>query len=201
MNGHHIDNNQKPGNRLPWARLLLATGVILISLSCLGAMGGMAYYWAENAGITSTWQALGAPTEKGVDLVTGDLDLIYVRSANDRLYGCEHGGIRDPDSCWAEASEPLAVDPQVEFDNPLFQGSLAPPRGTVVDELDVTLWYADSAFETRYVLLEDGTVWKWEYDKGSGSLFACILGPLVGAAAGLLVAAALWIFVGRRGFQ
>jgi len=71
----------------------------------------------------------------------------------------------------------------------------------VVDELDVTLWYADSAFETRYVLLEDGTVWKWEYDKGSGSLFACILGPLVGAAAGLLVAAALWIFVGRRGFQ
>lgn len=196
MNEHQQDDLPSE-NRLPGVRLWLATGLILISLTCLGLVGGFAYYWAESTDFWQRWQALGAPPEKVVGFVTGDINVIYVSTASGGIYGCEHE-ISVNDSCWQAAQEPLRVDPDVQFDNSVFRGVLKPPRGVIVDELVATLWYADAAFETRYILLEDGTVWKWENDKGLGGLFACIVGPLVGIILGIVATVILWAYVGDR---
>jgi hypothetical protein len=47
------------------------------------------------------------------------------------------------------------------------------------------VWFAEDAVETRYVSLEDGTVWGWVFDTGGLWILLIIL---LGAAAGLLLA-------------
>ncbi|MFQ5580653.1 MAG: hypothetical protein ACE5FZ_08570 [Nitrospiria bacterium] len=106
------------------------------------------------------------------------------------------------DDCWYETQEPLSVDQKARFDKSLYQREVEPPVGTVVDTLEVTVWQAEDAFEVRYILLEDGTVWKWEYDVGSYlSLFIIILGPIAGVALGIVVVVILWTGVGLRRLQ
>lgn len=188
------DKGNKLEKRNSLKRLIIATGVILVLVSILGLVGSLSYYWAENAGILSSWQALSVPPEKAVKIVTGDINTVFVRSVSNHIYGCKHEEKNDPDMCWYSASEPLDVDAETVYDNPLFGGTRKVPPSSIVDELDATLWYADFAFETHYVLDEDGIVWKWEYDKGGLDIFYCFLGPLAGAAVGILMAAVLWLY-------
>jgi len=201
MTEYKKDNHQ-PKRLLPWVRLLLATGVILTLLPCLGLVGNVAYFRYQKAGAFSHWQSLGAPPYSGVDIVTGDIGVVYVRTAAGNIYGCMHKRKRVADNCWYEAQEPLSVDRKATFDNRLYQNEVEPPPGSVADMLDVTVWHAEDAFETRYILLEDGTVWKWEYDMGAYfSLFILILGPLAGLALGIMVVVILWASVGLRSLR
>jgi hypothetical protein len=139
---------------------------------------------------------LGRPPEGGVEIVAGDINVVYVRSEAGKVYGCEHSNSTD-DSCWLEAQKPYDVDPEATHDNRLFQGDVEPPPGEVVDALEVTVWQAEDAFETRYILLEDGTMWKWEYDVGAyQSLSILILGPIAGLGIGIIAVFILWLGVG-----
>lgn len=174
-------------------KLIIAAGVVFLSLTCLGFVGSLAYYWAANAGILSSWQALNAPPEKAEEIVGGDINVVYVRSVSKRIYGCKHEQKSNPEMCWYRASEPVEVDPETVFDQPLFESELSPPTSTVIDELIATIWYADAAFETRYALDEYGNVWKWGYDRSWVNSIVCFIGPLAGAAAGLFLAVVMWI--------
>ena len=195
-------DNGRAKRRLSWARLLLATGAILVLLPCLGLVGSATYLKSWRAGSQSRWRSLGAPPDGGAEIVTGDRDVVYVRTATGSIYGCEHRSSSAPGNCWIEAEGPLSVDPEARFDRRLYKGEVEPPTGTVVDTLDVTVWYAEDAFETLYFLLEDGTVWKWDYDVGSyWTLVILFLGPLAGAAAGIAIAVVLWGVAGLRGLR
>jgi hypothetical protein len=193
------DHGRKTSRLSPRARLLLATGAILVLLPCLGLTGGAAYIWARQTGAFSRWRSLGQPPGTGVDIVTGDHDVVYVRTATGSIFGCEHRETRAPDDCWEDAQEPLSVDSEARFDTRLYEREVEPPPGTVVDTLYVTFWYAEDAFEIRYVLLEDGTVWKWEYDVGSYlNLAILLLGLAVGGAIGVVAVVVLWVRAGLR---
>jgi len=190
-------NSHSSDGRLPWTLLLLATGLILISFTCLGLVGGGVYYLAKTTGALQRWQALGTPPDKAVGFVTGDISVIFVSTAAGDIYGCKHEKTGDA-SCWHAAQEPLRVDPETQFDNPIPRSEFKPPRGAIADELVATIWYADAVFETRYVLLEDGTVWKWENERGLGGILACILGPIAGAILGIVTTIVLWGYMGLR---
>ena len=191
MTGHKNHSHQ-PKRLSPTARWLLATGALLVLLPCLGLMGSVGYIWARQAGALSHWRSLGVPPDRGVDIVTGDTDVVYVRTAAGSIYGCRHRGTGAADNCWYKAQEPLSVDPEATFDKRLYQSEVEPPPGTVADRLEVTIWLAEDAFETRYVLLEDGTVWKWEYDVGSyWNLLILIIGPAAGLALAIVVVVVL----------
>ena len=187
---------QESRRRFPWARLLIASAALLVLLPCLGLACSLAYSTLRQAGDLSRWQSLGGPPEGGAEIVAGDPGVVYVRSKAGQVYGCEPpqavaGG------CWREAREPYQVDPKAVYDSPVYQGEVEPPPGNVVDRLDVTIWQAEDAFEARYALLEDGTVWKWEYDVGAYfSLGLLLLGPAAGLAIAILAAVALWLGVG-----
>ncbi len=194
------DSDKQPSRRVSVpARLLLATAALCILLPCLGLLGSGAYLRARQTGTFSRWQSLGAPLDRAVDIVTGDPDVVYVRTATGTIYGCVHAEAYEPVNCWIEAQEPLLIDPEARFDQRLYAGEVKPPAGTVVDTLYVTVWYAEDAYETHYALLEDGTVWKWEYDVGGyWSLLILVLGPLAGLAAGIAGSVVLWVSVGLR---
>jgi hypothetical protein len=103
------------------------------------------------------------------------------------------------DNCWVEAQEPLRIDPNTALDDRLFRDDVELPPGTAVDTLDVTVWQAESAHETRYVLLQDGTVWKWEFSQVSYfSLIIVVLGLLAGGVLAIALVVILWSGVGLR---
>ncbi len=175
------------------ARLLLATGVILVLLPCLGLMGSLAYLRARQAGAFSHWRSLGAAPGHAVDIVTGDMYVVYVRTASGIIYGCRHWDKPAAGDCWQKAQQPLSIDPDTQFDQSLFRGEPRPPPGAVTDSLKATVWYGDDATETRYALLADGTVWTWQYDTGGLWILLIIL---LGPAAGLALAIGLVILWG-----
>ena len=194
-----------PGRNQPRRRprrrawLLYATYVILIVLPCLGLASSFVYLGAWRGGLLSRWRPLGTPPDGGVEFVTGDRGVIYVRSAAGTVYGCKHSGWKVAEACWHEAEEPVEVDRRATFDRRSYPQDVEPPAGTVVDALEVTLWRGGEAFETRYVILDDSTVWKWEYDQGAGrSLMILVPGSIVGGTLGVVVLAVLWIRARRR---
>lgn len=168
---------------------------IIVLFSCLGMAGGLIYFWAMNNAILSSWKELDPVPEKAVEIVSGDINSVYVRSVSDNIYGCKHGQKRVTPGCWFPAQDPFDVEAETEYDNPLYEGSLNPPGNQVIDELVATVWYADAAFETRYALDENGIVWKWEYEKGWVDMLVCVLGLAAGATVGLLVVILWWFFV------
>jgi len=176
-------------------KIILVSLLILIFFVCLGLVGGTLFFLAENQGFLSRWEGLGVTPEKSVEIVTGDINTVYVRTDSGSIYGCRHEEKDVSQSCWFKASPPLDVDPETVFDSPLYDGAPEPPNNLILDDLDATIWYADAAFETRYALDADSMVWKWEYDRNWLDIFTCFLGPLVGAAVGLLLAIGLWFFV------
>jgi hypothetical protein len=136
---------------------------------------------------------------RGVEIVTGTTSTVYVRAEDGRVYGCKHiGGIQEPKNCWYEAKEPATGAPAPP---PPFPGREAPepPDGTVVDREQASVWYAESISEVHYVLMQDGRVYKWEYDVGMyGSLFKIACGPTIGLVVAVAAVAFLWIRHRRR---
>ena len=84
-----------------------------------------------------------------MDLVTGDIDVIYVRTASGDVYMCRHREAPAARDCWVRAEEPLTVDSDVRFDQGAYERDVQPPAGRVLDSLLTARFYAEDAFETR----------------------------------------------------
>jgi hypothetical protein len=192
-------NGRKRGCLAGRSRLLLASVAVLLILPCFGLMGGGSYLWARQQGVFSRWRSLGAPPGGAVGIAAADPSLVYVRTAQGNLYGCSHERGQQARACWVAARQPLSVDPDARAGESVFRGEPKPAPGQVVDALEVTTWYPEDAVETRYVVLQDGTVWKWEYDVGAYlSLFILTVGPAVGMLLALVIVGLLWVRAGRR---
>jgi hypothetical protein len=88
----------------------------------------------------------------------------------------------------------LDLADRARFNVPLFEGQAPDPPGTVVGRLQVSVWYAEDAFEARYVLLDDGTVWRWEYDRGAYLTFTLLAaGPVAGALLACVSTTVVWV--------
>lgn len=184
--------------RLPWARLFVVTCATLVLVPCLCFGGSVAFLKFQESGASNRWRPLGAPPGSEAEFVTGDTDVVYVRSAGGDIYGCRHQRKVTVDNCWVEAQEPLDIAPDTDFGELQFQENVEPP-GTVVDTLDVTVWKRDASFETRYVLLQDGTVWRWETSEvGYFNLIIIALGLIAGGVLGIALVVILWSGVGLR---
>ncbi|NPV86972.1 MAG: hypothetical protein HPY45_13305 [Anaerolineae bacterium] len=153
----------------------------LLGFPCLGVAGGVAMFALESTGQFAKWQSLGAPPEKAVTICGGDTSTVYVATQANRIYGCQHRG--EQTNCWFVVEDLPEADSRIERDAPVFQGQVEPPSGTVISQLNVTQRRAETADETRYALLADGTVWQWEYSRmGWVALAGNLLVGFVGGA-------------------
>ena len=143
---------------------------------------------------------MGMPPSGGMEIVTADIYVVYVRTNAGTVFGCsDHRGRKLSDAYWSEAQEPFQVDRRTTFGSKLFKGERKEPPGTVEDALDVAIYMGEDAFETRYVLLKDGTVWKWEYDTGAiWNLGILLLGPAAGVVLGIVAVVVMWARAGLR---
>jgi hypothetical protein len=189
----------KPQRRLPWARLLVVTCAILVLVPCLCLAGAVAFSSAQRRGEHSRWRSMGALPRSGVEILTGDTAVVYVRTATGDIFVCRHQRKVTVEDCWVEAQEPFDVEATARFDVPLFKDELELPPGTVVDTLNVTVRRRDYASESRYVLLQDGTVWRWDYSQvGYFDLIIGALALLAGGVCAIALVVVLWSGVGVR---
>jgi hypothetical protein len=160
----------------------------------------LAFLKAQESRAETRWQSLGSPPEGAIEIVTGDAYVVYVRSDAGEIYGCRHnrGRIRSG-ICWMQTQEPLDIAPDTTFDEPPFADDVELPPGTVVDGLGATVWKRDASFETLYVVLQDGSVWKWEYSRvGYFNIIIVVLGLIAGGVLAIVGVVILWSGVGLR---
>jgi hypothetical protein len=179
--------------------LAVVVFVILICSPCLGLGGGLAYLNAESAGRWARWRSLASPPEMAVGFVTADPSVVYVTTATGLVYACNHGGDPAGRSCWQAAEAPYTINSETDFERSVFSGAVPPPPGEVTDVVYTSLIYADAAYEARYALLADGSVWVWEYGGGAyGPLVVLLAGPVLGLALGVAAIVGLLVLNARR---
>lgn len=174
--------------------------VIVLLTPCVGLAGSVGYLSLRTSGALSRWRSLGTPPEAAAEIAAGDTERLYVRTDSGSLYRCENFSWQRSGACWVPSQAPFDLDPNADFAKGLFGGQVPPPPGEVRDELKVMAWFAEDAFETRYAVLADGSVWVWQYDVGSyRNLAVLAVGPLAGFGLGLVVAALLAVRSARWG--
>jgi len=190
-----------PAARAPSRTSALAVIVflVLICSPCLGLAGGAAYLQAERQGRLARWRPLAAPPEPAVAFVTADPNQVYVSTVSGQVYRCRHNSDPVDRQCWLLAEEPYTIASESDFEHSVFTGQVPPPPGDLTDVVYVSIFYADAAFEARYALLADGTVWVWEYAASSNmSLLVLLAGPVVGLVLGVIVVLALLVFAATQ---
>lgn len=184
----------------PASALVLVVLAILLCSPCLGLGGSAAFLSTGGQGRLSRWRPLSAPPAGAAALVTADPNIVYVETGSGAIFVCEHSGDPAGADCWQAAEPPFEIASEANFERAVYSGAVPPPPGEAVDQLYVSIIFAEAAFEARYAVLADGTVWVWEYDANSyASLVVLLLGPVVGLVLGLVVIGLLIITgAGRR---
>ena len=179
-------------------RGLLLLLVCLVGLPALGLFGSWAYLEAESAGLFTRWRSLGTPPGDATQIAGADLNRVYVGLADGSLLGCDHRGDEPDPVCWSPVPALPIFDQDLLNDEPFFEAQ-TPAPGPVRDSLTATMLYADAAYETRDLLLEDGRVMKAELGVGAYlNLGILCLGPVLGLGLGILVAIAAALAWGLR---
>jgi hypothetical protein len=150
--------------------------VFLIILPFASMAAGVLAAWVIDSGALRKWEPLDTPPGGATELVDANDTYVYVRNNSGILYRCP--------VCWEESPplDRLLVDPDRPC--PGAQANSPPPPGEVVDHLSGRVCYVDAWTDFEYVLLSDGSVWKWIRFSGFyGSLIypvmaiiACMLG-------------------------
>jgi hypothetical protein len=171
----------------------------LVCSPCLGLVGGVVYLNGQSAGQFARWRTLSAPPETAVSFVAADPFRVYVSTLSGQVYVCDHDGAPVNSDCWLLAEEPYAIATDTDFERSVFSGEVPPPPGETTDAVYVSLIKAEAAYEARYVLLADGTVWVWEFGADSRqSLLVLLGGPVLGLALGGVVILALLVLNATR---
>ena len=196
------DPTLAPATRQParTSGLAVVVCLLLVCSPCLGLAGGAAYLNVQGDGRFARWRSLAAPPEPAVSFVAADPFQVYVNTTSGQVYRCAHGQQPAGRQCWLLADEPYAITAETDFEHSVFGGAVPPPPGDTTDTVYVSLFQEDAAYEARYALLTDGTIWVWEYATDSNqSLIVLLAGPVLGLAlGGVVVLALLSLSAARR---
>ncbi len=129
------------------------------------------------------WKSLGYPTEEVVsDIIGADETTVFVQTQSGKIYRC----------CWLQASEFTQV-PSYNLEYNDFPFEISRPPGEATDGIEVVHNYVEGVFTQKYILVQDGSVWLWEYawDPYTAldryARFA-LIGSLIGFISGIAIA-------------
>jgi len=180
-------------------RRIVISLLLLIGLPLLGIPAGSALLSAWNRAETRSWEALGRPAQVPIAIEDADLDEVWVRAEDESLYVCNRTGPTRDNACWREADQVGEVDPGAHH-NESYGREVPPPPGTVVEFVHVSWYHAEREEHVRYALLEDGSVWLWDYyPDANWSLVLLACGPILGLALALVIVSLWWGMAGLRG--
>ncbi len=152
--------------------------------------------------VTTQWQPSGPLPAKAVKILgAGKYGYDPVVQTNDGRrysYTCWQSNQRTPEpDCWREVAAWEEVTPlQGIQETPKF---VTPnPPGKVVDAVTI-LWGGELIRQTNYAILEDGSMWVWDYTGGDGvAAMVAVFLAVCGALAGLAIGATISVTIGVR---
>ena len=125
-----------------------------------GCSGGFVAAKLSALGLFEKWVYLGAPPDGGVEILDSYGSEIIVRSANGQVYSCS---TRPGRSCWKTIEWP----PQVTGYRELIKFGhfwIVNTPENAIDSIKVAYYPGVEDYaEAKYVLLNDGSVWGWQY--------------------------------------
>lgn len=171
-----------------WRSCLKNTGLVIILFfsmlvpPVLGLAIGLRFADAQNREVPQTWSALGVPPERASKILFADPLNLFVETVSGRVYRC----------CWnpTDAPQPTTTDLYRCQTTPAYQ--VPTPPGKVMDRREVSYCNAEAVILQTFVILDDGSVWKWRYDPNAlaGFTWLVVFG-LGGAGFGVIVSASL----------
>jgi hypothetical protein len=143
------------------------------------------------------WRSLGSPPETPTEFLVADHLYVYMRGQDGSLLECDLTGPTADNACWRRAEQPRESDVYVQH-GAAYEGKRPPPPGPVTQALDVEIRrYAESVTYARFVLLEDGSVWVWNYSADANTnLLLLFSAPICGLALAVVLVLGLWLVVG-----
>jgi len=166
---------------------LLKRFVLIIIVAIIGgyAAGQLTYYLGTRP--FRTWQLYATPDELPTKLLTAnEFGELYIRTAADSVYVCSnHEECQDFDDKEVPRSHDLCQSSR-RFDPP-------PPPEASIDSMELHLCGADVTIQANYVILSDGTIWKWHHTWGwSEGLMAVFV--FTASAVLIFIIGMLWLF-------
>jgi len=163
---------------MKWHRVFL----FVLPFLCLGL--GILGAWILESGRLHGWEALGAVPGGAGEFLDASTTYVYLKNRSGDIY-------RNPDSnycetCWEKTlplDKPL-IDPSRSCQGT--NSAIPSTPGEVVDRLAGRECYADAIADFEYVILTDGSVWKWAYFRGAYGLLVYPLFALCGCLAGII---------------
>jgi len=161
----------------------IVTALFIIPLAISGFFIGLWLWYRMSEGALVQWQTLGSPPEKAIRIIDignefGTQD-ISIETDSGKVY-------RFKQSTWQATEKPPTARnfPQTCYAT---APKLPSPPGNVIScaEISAFEWITD---RTRFVLLDNGTVWRVHHQVGIEALLIPIcIGPLIGALIGVLI--------------
>lgn len=175
--------------------LIRATRVGIV----IGALSGVAVFIL--AFVFPVWRPIMMPPENRVDLLAYqnnafDDNTLYVRTVSGNIYALSSSSYGKSDTEWRRVERVNQKTNSYECDFSEFPTPY--PPGKIVSQLESHPCVLDSRSQVDHIILEDGSIWKWEKTTGEmdvllapvGVIYVGI-GGVLGAIAGILTGFAL----------
>lgn len=183
-------NRSDRGKRLVSFTLLAPIFSVLLLLPILGCLGGGWYGIAWQRGTMLGWKPLEPLPEKATEILAAGTGLsnyswvVYVKTTDQKVYSCS------PDAYWIEKTvvpEDFRANPPC--DPPVYFEVPAPPS-RVIDSREVQACNFEAGFQVNFVVLEDGSVWRWQHFTTGLSLLerlfvSTVCGSILGLSGGV----------------
>lgn len=166
-----------------WDRRIFAGMAIIVICAIVGT--GLGVYQGEQfIYAVDPWRSLGTPPQPATKILLADRSGLYVETNSQQIYRC----------CWI--ATPVPATPEFDRDcyppnttqHPLPVTPPPLPR-QIVDRLETAV-LMEGCEHIHYAILDDGSVWRWQYSasllKELMPIFDGILGFFGGAITGLV---------------
>jgi hypothetical protein len=138
------------------------------------------------------WQPVTAPPEKGVEILEGNT--LYIRTTAGNIYQYGPSSYKDDTTEWSRVDQ---VNHEASGYECNFGGFATPiPPGKVISQLESHPCIVDASSQVNYILLEDGSIWRWEKTAGELDLLILPVGVIVAAAIGGSLGVAVGLLIG-----
>ncbi len=166
----------------------------------IGALLGIAVF--VFAVFFRPWQQLKAPPENAVEILAFhtpgfESGILYIHTSSGSIYAYSPFSDGTSNAEWTKVEQVNQEESNYECN--LGEFSTPTPPGRIVSQLESHPCLVDGESQVNFIILEDGSVWKWEGGSSELDLLLIPLGVVVaviggslGAVAGLLIGIVTW---------
>jgi hypothetical protein len=156
-----------------WGRRIAIGLAVIIICAAVGA--GLGVNWGEQQiNKVDPWQPLGKPPQPATKILLLDRSGLYVQTTTSQIYRC----------CWSPAQLPTI--PEFEKECPLSKFQPPSSPAPIVDRFE-TAQLIEGCEHKVYAVLDDGSVWWWNYSSSWLKLFIPTVNGVIGCVGGAIV--------------